>query len=107
MSAQDVVNPFALACFFKNDYIFGLFDDAYPAFITACVGADWAGFGFGEVVAGFALLDFGFDVAYGLGESEGIGGFDLRIWKASRSAVFEPIPGRRANSSISLLTVSV
>jgi hypothetical protein len=92
MSAQDVVNPFALACFFKNNDVFGLFDDTYPAFITACVGADGAGFRLGEVVAGFALFDFGFDVTYGLGESKGIGGFGFEDMEG------EPFGCLRANA---------
>jgi hypothetical protein len=75
VAAENVVNPFALACFFEDDDIFGLFDDADSAFITASVGADWTGIGFGKVEAGFALLDFGFDIANGLSEGEGVGWF--------------------------------
>lgn len=75
MTSEDVVNPSALACFFEDDDVFGLFDDADSAFIAAGIGANGAGIGFGEVVADFALLDFGFDVANGPGKGEGIGGF--------------------------------
>lgn len=75
MTSEDVIDPSALACFFEDDDVFGLFDDADSAFIAAGIGADGAIFRLGEVETGFALFDFGFDVADGLGESEGVGGF--------------------------------
>jgi hypothetical protein len=92
MPAKDMINPFALACFFEDDNVFGLFDDADSCFIAAGVGADGAGIGFGEVVASFALLDFGFDVANGLGEGEGIGGFGFEDMEG------EPFGGLGANA---------
>jgi hypothetical protein len=92
MAAQDVVNPSALACFFEDDDVFGLFDDTDSAFIATGIGANWAGIGFGEVVADFALFDFGFDGANGLGEGEGIGGFGFEDMKS------EAFGGLRANA---------
>ena len=92
MATQDVVNPSALACFFEDDYVLGLFDNTDSAFIAAGVGADGAGIGLGEVVAGFALFDFGFDVANGLGEGEGIGGFGFEDMEG------EPFGGLGANT---------
>ncbi len=92
MAAEDVINPFALACFFEDDYVFGLFDDTDSAFIAAGIGANRADFGFGEVEADFALLDFGFDVADGLGEGKGIGGFGFEDMKS------QPFGGLRANT---------
>jgi hypothetical protein len=92
VASENVVNPSALACFFEDDDVLGLFDDAYQAFIAAGVGADGAGIGFGEVVASFALLDFGFDVANGLGEGKGIGGFGFEDMEG------EPFGGLGANA---------
>ena len=92
MPTQDVIYPSALPCFFEDDDVFGLFDDAYPAFIATGIGADGTGIGFGEVIADFALFDFGFDVVYGLGEGEGIGGFGFEDMEG------QPFGGLRANA---------
>ncbi len=92
MASEDVINPFALACFFEDDDVLGLLDNTYTAFIPAGIGANWAGFSFGKVEAGFALLDFGFDVAYGLGEGKGIGGFGFEDMEG------QPFGGLRADT---------
>ena len=92
VAAEDVINPFALACFFEDDHVLGLFDDADSAFIAAWFGANRASIGFGEVVADFALFDFGFDVADGLGEGQCLGGFGLEDMKG------QPFGGLGANA---------
>lgn len=92
MASEDVINPSALACFFEDDNVFGLFDDTDSAFIAAGIGANGAGIGFGEVIADFALFDFGFDVANGLCEGEGVGGFGFEDMEG------QPFGGLRANA---------
>ena len=81
MASEDVINPFALACLFEDDYILGLFDDANPSFITSLIGANRAHIGFCEIVADFTLFDFGFNVAYGLSKGQGFGGPRLENMK--------------------------
>jgi len=77
VAAEDVIDPFAGTGFFEIYDIFGLLDDTYHSFIAPGIGADLAEVLFGNVVTYSAGFDLVFDVFYGVGEGQGLGGGDF------------------------------
>ena len=104
---EDVVQPLELARPFEGEDIERLLDDAQSRLVAAGSRQIGQSGGVADVEAAVAEDDLVADVDEGGRQRARLGIGGTKEVKVSRCAVFGPIPGRRANDSISRATGSM